>query len=194
MAALERAVLTPGRKPALLVVDACRGFTDPACPLGSEVGAELEVIARLMERAHADRWPVVISRVVYRSDREAPVFRAKLPALDLLVAGSHWTELDPRLPVDAGDRILDKQYASCFVGTDLAEWLRGQGIDTLYVTGFTTSGCVRASAVDALQNDLRTFVIEDAVADRDRDAHRANLHDLKVKYTEVIRSVDLLDA
>ncbi|HSG90360.1 MAG TPA: isochorismatase family protein [Pseudomonadales bacterium] len=193
MATLDRRVLQPGAAPALLVVDACTGFTDPACPLGSEVGAELAVIARLMAHAHAARWPVVLSRVIYHDDGEAPVFRARLPALDLLAADGPWTAIDPRLAPAADDLILDKQYASCFFATDLGAWLQARGVDTLYVTGFTTSGCVRASAVDALQHDLRTFVIEDAVADRDAAAHRANLHDLAAKYAEVIRSSALLD-
>lgn len=183
-----------GDKPALLVVDASVGFTDPASPLGADFSAEIANIAALMNTAHTRGWPVFLSTVVYHHDAEARVFRAKLPDLNRLTAGSRWVAIDPRLPVGPHDRVFEKTHASCFHGTALAEWLRAAGADTVIVTGFTTSGCVRASAVDALQHDLRTIVVADAVGDRDPDAHRANLNDLGLKYADLASTYTLCTA
>jgi maleamate amidohydrolase len=183
-----------GDKPALLVVDASVGFTDPASPLGADFFAEIANIAALMTTAHDHGWPVFLSTVVYHHDAEAHVFRAKVPDLNRLTAGSPWVTIDPRLPVGPDDRVFEKTHASCFHGTALAEWLRAASADTVIVTGFTTSGCVRASAVDALQHDFRTVVVEDAVGDRDPDAHRANLHDLGLKYADLVSTRSLCGA
>lgn len=192
--ALDTAPLVLGKRPALIVVDASVGFTDPSCPLGSAVNAQLEVIARLVERARSDAWPCCFSTVVYDDDSQAKVFRRKVPALNLLTRDSGLAAIDPRLPVSGEDRILEKTQASCFYGTDLARWLRSKQVDSVIVTGFTTSGCVRATAVDATQHDFVTYVVSDAVADRDADAHRANLYDLQAKYAEVVGSEALLKA
>ena len=181
-----------GSAPALLVVDASQGFTDPVSPLGDDFTAELAVINQLLDLAHARGWPVVLSTVVYRHREEAKVFRAKLPDLELLQAGSRWVELDPGLHRMEGDRLLEKTHPSCFHGTDLDGWLRERGVDSVVVAGFTTSGCVRATAVDALQYDYRTVVVSDAVGDRDAAAHVANLRDLELKYVDVIGSHALM--
>jgi nicotinamidase-related amidase len=180
-----------GKTPALLVVDATQGFTDPACPLGDDYAPEIERINDLLALAHQCGWPVFLSAVVYRDPAAAPVFRQKLPDLNLLTPGSRWTQLDPRLHLGDGDRVFEKIHASCFHGTGLAHWLRQHDVDTVVVCGFTTSGCVRASAVDALQHDFRTLVVRDAVGDRDPDAHAANLKDLDLKYADVVDSADL---
>jgi nicotinamidase-related amidase len=177
-----------GEAPALLVVDACVGFTDPASPLGAEFAGEIERINLLLGHAHRQGWPVYLSSVVYRNAAEARVFRTKLPDLNLLTAGSQWVRIDPRLDLRPADRIFEKTHASCFHRTSLDGWLREARADTVIVAGFTTSGCVRASAVDALQHDYHTVVVEDAVGDRDADAHTANLRDLGLKYADVIAS------
>lgn len=182
-----------GRHPALLVVDASLGFTDPGSPLGADFADELACIAGLMTTAHERGWPVFLSTVVYHDPDEARVFRDKLPDLDLLEAGSRWVEIDPRLPVADRDRVFDKTHASAFHRTALDGWLQDAGVDTVIVTGFTTSGCVRASAVDALQHDYRTLVVSDAVGDRDQAAHAANLRDLAVKYADVVTADELLE-
>ncbi|MEQ8859741.1 MAG: isochorismatase family protein [Pseudomonadales bacterium] len=180
-----------GNRPALLVVDASVGFTDPDSPLGAEFGTEIEIINRLLGHAHQHGWPVFLSTVVYHGDREACVFRARLPDLNLLQAGSPWVEIDPRLNTGPGDRVFEKTHASAFHRTELDAWLQSAGVDTVIVTGFTTSGCVRASAVDALQHDYRTLVVVDAVGDRDAAAHAANLRDLSLKYADVLSSDEL---
>jgi maleamate amidohydrolase len=184
--ALTTRITGIGERPALLVVDASVGFTDPASPLGADFGAEISRINELLRHAHLRRWPVFLSTVVYRRPDQARVFRDKLPDLDLLAAGSRWVAIDPRLHLNTGDRVFEKTHASCFHRTPLADWLAAASCDSVIVTGFTTSGCVRASAVDALQHDLRTIVVEDAVGDRDAEAHRANLNDLALKYADVV--------
>lgn len=182
-----------GSRPALLIVDASRGFTDPESPLGAEFPAEIERINALLDLAHRHRWPVFLSTVVYHDDRAARVFRDKLPDLDALTAGSPWVAIDSRLRVSGDDRVFEKTHASAFHRTPLDQWLRHAGVDTVIVAGFTTSGCVRASAVDALQHDYRTVVVEDAVGDRDAQAHLANLRDLGLKYADVVTTTELLD-
>lgn len=183
---LPKAVLEVGSQPAVLVVDAMIAFADPNHVLGSEVSAEIGAINRLLAIARARAWPCYFSAVWYEDESEAQVFRRKLPALNLLEPSAPEIAIDPRLEVTKDDTVFRKTHASCFHGTELDGWLRAQGIDTVLVCGFTTSGCVRATAVDALQCDYVTLVVEDAVADRDAAAHRANLHDLSAKYAEVM--------
>lgn len=189
---LETREVGLGRSPALLVVDASQGFTNPDSPLGAEYTDEINNLARLITHAHTNGWPCFFSTVVYYSDDQASVFRQKLPALNKLVPGSDYIVIDPDLPMSKSDKLFEKQYASCFFGTELASWLREAGTDTVIVTGFTTSGCVRASAVDALQHNFRTLVVNDAVGDRDADAHAANLKDLRIKYADVVDTSYLL--
>jgi nicotinamidase-related amidase len=192
MGALTAKTLTLGTSPALLVVDASRAFTEPDSPLGADFTNEIEAIRALMALALKHSWPRFFSTVWFESDDEATVFRNKLPVLNTLVAGSAEVAIDDRLPVTVEDRVFRKTHASCFFGTDLDQWLREQGVDSLVIAGFTTSGCVRATAVDALQYDYRTFVIEDAVGDRDAAAHRANLYDIEAKYGEVCTLAHLI--
>jgi nicotinamidase-related amidase len=120
------------------------------------------------------------------------VFRARLPALDILQAGSHWVGIDPRLAPVSGEPVFAKQFASGFHGTGLAAWLKAQGADSVVVAGLTTSGCVRATAVDALQHDYPVVVAREAVGDRDAAAHAANLHDLHAKYADVLGIEEIL--
>ena len=181
-----------GERPALLIVDASCAFTDPDSPLGADFAREIDKINELLVIARQLGWPRFFSTVWYESDAEARVFRDKLPALDALQAGAEAVEIDPRLTIDDQDHLFRKTHASCFFGTDLHDRLRSAGVDSLVIGGFTTSGCVRATAVDALQYDYRTTVIEDAVGDRDENAHRANLFDLSAKYADVISLANLV--
>ena len=149
--ALARQAQGLGTRPALLIVDMINGFTDPACPLGSEAESVIDANQVLMAAFHERSHPVYLTSVVYDRDDQASVFRARVPALNLLTRGSHWCDIDSRLPMHASDTLVEKTHASAFHGTGLAELLAQQGIDSLVVTGLTTSGCVRASAVDGLQ-------------------------------------------
>lgn len=184
--ALERIDGGLGAKPALIVVDVVAGFTDPTCPLGSEADAVVEANARLMAAFHQAELPVVLTTVVYRNDNQASVFRARVPALNLLTPDSEWVRFDHRLPVSPSDLQLEKRHASGFHGTDLDDWLTARSVDSVVVTGLTTSGCVRATVVDGLQNGFPVVVPEQAVGDRNSSAHRSNLYDLNAKYADVV--------
>jgi maleamate amidohydrolase len=183
---LERASQGLGQHPALVLVDIIRAFTDPDCPLGSEADDVVEANRKLLAAFRSKGLPVFFTTVVYHNEQQARVFRDRVPALDLLKPDSHWIEVDPRLEPLAGERIVEKQWASGFFKTDLDESLRSLGVDSLVVTGLTTSGCVRATAVDGLQYDYKVVVPAEAVGDRNMDAHRANLFDLNAKYVDVL--------
>ena len=190
--ALDRVSGGLGSKPALIGVDVVRGFTDPSCPLGAEADESGDANGRLMNAFHDTNLPVVLTTVIYRDDQQASVFRARIPALNLLTPESEWVLFDSRLPVAPGDLQLEKRHASSFHGTELDEWLRGQNVDSVVVTGLTTSGCVRATAVDGLQNNYRVVVPREACGDRDEQAHEANLYDLNAKYADVLSLEDTL--
>ena len=181
-----------GIKPALIVVDVVKGFTDPSCPLGSEADEVVEANVRLMNAFHDAASPVVLTTVVYRDDQQASVFRARIPALNLLTPDSEWIRFDSRLPIEGSDLRLEKRHASSFHGTELDAWLRTRDVDSVVVTGLTTSGCVRATAVDGLQNNYHVVVPIEAWGDRDIRAHDANLYDLKAKYADVLSLNDTL--
>ena len=189
---LERQSQGLGSSPALVVVDMINGFTDPACPLGAEADAVVEANQRLLKAFRARGLNVFFTTVVYRSPDQARVFRARVPALNVLKPGSHWVEVDARLGPAPGEIVVEKQWASGFFGTDLAKRLVEAGADSLVVTGLTTSGCVRATAVDGLQHDYRVVVPAEAVGDRNEEAHRANLFDLNAKYADVLDLTNVL--
>jgi maleamate amidohydrolase len=192
--ALERVDGGLGAIPALIVVDVVNGFTDPSCPLGAEAESVVDANVSLMEAFHRAQLPVVLTTVVYHDDQQASVFRARVPALNLLTPDSHWVVFDPRLPVIDSDLKLEKRHASSFHGTDLDDWLRQRGVDSLVVTGLTTSGCVRATAVDGLQNNYRVVVPREACGDRDPQAHDANLYDINAKYADVVSLESVLSS
>ena len=189
---LERKSLGLGRKPALIVVDMIRGFTDPACALGYDRPEVVTANARLVDEFHARALPVYYTTVIYRSDDQARVYRERVPALNVLKPGSHWVQVDERLHMQERDVLIEKQWASAFHRTDLDTRLRQGGVDSLVVTGMTTSGCVRATAVDGLQYDYRVVVPREAVADRNAAAHAANLIDLHAKNADVLVLAEVL--
>jgi maleamate amidohydrolase len=191
--ALERIDAGIGDLPALIVVDVVKGFTDPTCPLGSKADEVVAANVALMDAFHKADLPVVLTTVVYRSDDEATVFRARVPALNLLTPDSEWVRFDPRLPIAATDLQLEKRHASSFHGTDLDNWLKARNVDSVVVTGLTTSGCVRATAVDGLQNNYKVLVPREACGDRDAEAHEANLYDMNAKYADVVSLETVLE-
>lgn len=183
---LERNQLGLGDKPALVVVDMINGFTDPACPLGSDCPEVVAANIALLEEFHQRGLPVYFTTVVYHRDEQATVFRERVEALNVLTPDSEWVKVNPQLPVRDGDELIEKQWASAFFDTDLDSRLRAQGVDSLVVTGLTTSGCVRATVVDGLQCDYRVVIAREAVGDRNPDAHEANLFDMHAKYADVM--------
>jgi nicotinamidase-related amidase len=194
---LERNAQGLGRRPALLLVDLITGFTDPDCPLGSDAGAVVEANRLLLRAFRARKLPVAYTTVVYHDADQARVFRDRLPALDVLQPGSRWVRVDARLEPQPEEPVFEKQWASAFFGTGLADYLRAEAVDSLVVTGLTTSGCVRATVVDGLQHDYRVVVPSEAVGDRNEAAHRANLFDMNAKYADVLdlkRVLEMIEA
>lgn len=194
MSDLARNSIGLGRRPALVLVDMIRGFTDPACPLGSECAAVVQANAQLLAAFRAARLPVFFTTVVYHRAGQARVFRQRIAALNLLVPGSPWVQVDSRLSPQPGEGIIEKLWASGFFGTDLGGRLRSANADSLVVTGLTTSGCVRATAVDGLQHDYPVVIPREAVGDRNSQAHAANLFDLHAKYADVQSLAEVLAA
>ena len=189
---LERKSVSLGDKPALILVDMIKGFTDGSCPLGTDCPEVVAANRTLLDAFHERGLPVYFTTVVFHSDDQAKVFRSRIDALNVLTPDSHWVEVDDRLPMAEGDVLVEKQWASGFHKTDLDEQLRAAGVDSLVVTGLTTSGCVRATAVDGLQYDYPVQVPREAVGDRNMDAHEANLFDLHAKYVDVVSLEDCL--
>ena len=182
-----------GEKAALLIIDFIKGFTDTACPLGSNLDAEISATKQLLDAFRSQNLPVHFTTTAYDDAMvSAGVFVKKVPSLAHLKAGSSWIEIDDRLTPMAGEVVWTKQYASAFFGTALASALSAQKVDTLIVTGCTTSGCVRASAVDACQNGFLTNVIRECVGDRSASAHEANLVDLDAKYADVVSLAEVI--
>ena len=183
---LDRESQGLGQRPALLLVDMINSFTDPGCPLGSEAGDVVEANRKLLHAFREKGLPVVFTTVVYHDDSQARVFRDRIPDLDILQPGPRWVQVDSRLEPAEGEPVFEKQWASGFFKTGLDEYLRKAGVDSLVVTGLTTSGCVRATAVDGLQHDFKVVIPAEAVGDRNAEAHRANLFDLNAKYADVL--------
>lgn len=183
-----------GVRPAVLVVDLIRGFTDPAMPLGSALDAEVEKTNELLSAAHAENVPVFFTTVAYDDEgiADAGVWVRKQSGLRSLRAGTAAVELDSRLIIAPGDGLLTKKFASAFFGTTLVSRLNSLCVDTVVLAGCTTSGCVRASAVDALQYGYRPIVVGDAVGDRWPAAHAQSLFDLDQKYCDVMATLDVV--
>ncbi len=175
-----------GRCSAVLVVDFIVGFTDPRSPLGSPLDSEVEATCRLLAAARAVAVPVYFTTTVYDpSLTDAGLFIRKVPALGELLRDSGWVELDPRLGRTSSELVVEKRYASAFFATHLASILTAASCDTVIVCGCTTSGCVRATVVDALQHGFRAIVPRECVGDRAAAQHRANLIDIDGKYGDV---------
>ena len=180
--------LTPGAAPALRLVDPARAYVDPACPLYAGAGAEgaAEAMRGLLGVARRAGIPVIVTRVTLRPDGgDGGLFYRKVPSLRAFVEGSPYAEFIEGLAPAADELTVTKQYPSAFFGTTLSPYLTSHGIDTLLIAGLTTSGCVRATALDAMQHGYVPVIVEEAVGDRDAGVHAANLFDIRHKIGEV---------
>jgi maleamate amidohydrolase len=183
-----------GRNPAIIVVDFIRAYTEPSSPLYAPAVVEaVKATVPLLKAARQKGVPVIYTRVVYHpSGADGGLFVRKVPALRRMVEGEPLAEIVPELPPGPDDVVLIKQYASVFFGTSLAAMLTARGIDTLVITGCSTSGCVRATAVDAMQYGFRPIVPRECVGDRHDGPHQANLFDINAKYGDVVALQDVL--
>lgn len=184
-----------GTKPALLIVDVVVAYLTPGSPLYDPAfQIALESNERLVAAARAAGLPVIFTNVVYQPGGvDGGLFYRKVPALSAFQRGSAMGAFPDTLQPDEADTIVSKQYASAFFGTSLASTLAAQGIDTLLITGFSTSGCVRATALDALQHGFVPFVVREACGDRHPAPHEANLFDLQAKYAEVVSEAKAIE-
>lgn len=182
-----------GKKPALLIVDFVMAYLDPASPLYAGVEDALASNERLLAAARSVGIPVLFTNVEYApGGSDGGVFYRKVPALKVFECGSPMGAFPVGLQPAAGERVITKQYASAFFRTPLAATLTAMGVDTLLITGLSTSGCVRASALDACQHGFLPFVVREACGDRHPAPHEASLFDLQAKYAEVISEAEAI--
>ncbi|MFM9853817.1 MAG: isochorismatase family protein [Sphingomonadaceae bacterium] len=180
-----------GKSPALLIVDFVIAYLEKSSPLYAGVEDALASTERLLAAARAAHIPVIFTTVVFQpGGADGGLFYRKVPALKCFDAGSPLGAFPPSLQPREGEVVISKHYASAFFGTALASHLRAMEIDTLLITGVSTSGCIRASALDALQHGFAPFVVREACGDRHAAPHEASLFDLQAKYAEVISEAE----
>jgi maleamate amidohydrolase len=184
-----------GERPALIVVDMSLAFTDPEGPLRCDLDDTVASIGRLLSVAREGGGvPIVFTTVAY-GERERVSARAmlrKMPASLAIEPGSRWTEIDQRIAPKKGETVITKVFPSAFFGTTLASYLTAAGCDSLIVTGASTSGCVRATTVDAISHGLQVAVPREAVGDRFEAAHEQNLADIDLKYGDVVSEDEVI--
>lgn len=177
-----------GSAPALLIIDFIKAYTTPGAPLyAPDVVEAIKATVPLLESARTAAIPVIFTRVLFHpSGMDGGRFVEKVPALRALVEGEPLGEIAPELTPRADELVIVKNYASCFFGTSLGATLTARGCDTLLIAGCSTSGCVRATAVDGMQHGFRVVVPRECVGDRHAAPHEANLFDINAKYGDVI--------
>lgn len=179
--------LEPGISPALVLIDLVRAYFEPGAPFHLGTDAALQSASRLLGVARAAGIPVIHTRVSYTpGGHDGGVFIRKVPKLQVFTRGNPLGEIMSEVAPLENETVIEKQYASAFFGTSLSSTLLANGVDTVLLAGVSTSGCVRASAVDALQNGFIPLVVRDASGDRDPGPHEAALFDIQAKYGEVI--------
>lgn len=177
----------------LLIVDFVNGFADPAVFGGGNIPAAITATIPVLSWARHRSLPVAHTRIVYADDgSDSNVFSLKVPGMATLLENGHTSQIVPELAPQKGELIVRKTLPSGFFGTNLAAWLTQKGVETLLVAGCTTSGCVRASVVDAMSSGFRPIVLRDCVGDRAIGPHEANLFDMEQKYADVVPSSAVL--
>ena len=183
-----------GKKPAVLVVDMLNAFTNENLPLGTNQEPQIEVINKVLGVARNNKIPIFFITIYYddKDLADAGIWFKKMKGLETLRANTYEVEIDSRIIRNPEEPIIRKKFASAFFGTDLLTRLIIKQIDTLILMGCTTSGCIRASAVDAIQYGFRPIVIEDAVMDRSVNAHKQSLFDMQAKYADVLNHPEVI--
>lgn len=183
-----------GQTPALILVDFVQAYFDQNCPLYAGVENALESALRIRELARAAAIPVIYTNVVYHDDgADGGVFFRKAPVLKNFMVGSPMGDWPSGLQPSDDELVISKQYPSAFFGTSLASTLRVMGIDTLIITGVTTSGCIRATCVDTMSHGFIPIVVADACGDRHEAPHEANLFDMNAKYADVVSESETVE-
>ena len=181
-----------GQRPGIVVVDFCYGFTDPRYPTAADMSAQVAATRGLTDLARERGWPVIYTVIAYHPGEIALLrWLRKATGMAALLEGSRLVAVDAATGIQPGDPVIVKKGASAFHGTALAAMLTGAGVDTLIVTGATTSGCVRATVVDAVQSGFNVLVPADCCADRAQAPHEANLFDIAQKYADVTDAAEI---
>lgn len=183
-----------GAQPALIVIDFMRAYTEPGSPFFAEgVVAAVAATGPLLDAARSAGVPVIHTRVAFHpSGADGGIFLQKIPALRRLVPGEPLGEFDPGVAPLPDELVIVKNYASAFFGTSLGATLTAAGIDTLILAGCSTSGCIRATAIDGLQHGFRVIVPRECVGDRHQAPHDANLFDINAKYGDVMDRAEVI--
>jgi nicotinamidase-related amidase len=182
-----------GSRPALVVVDLQTGFTDPSSPAGSDLTPVVNATTRVLELARERSMPIAYTAVGFdRSLRDGTTWLRKMPGLECLIDGSDWCKIDPRIAPRDDEPVWVKRAPSAFYGTPLSTFLVAERVDTLIVTGCVTSGCIRATVVDAASAGYRTIVPLECVGDRATGVHDAAIFDMDAKYADVEPVEDVL--
>ena len=183
-----------GQRPALLIIDFVNGFANPDQFGGGNIGEAIDNTRGLLVEARALDLPIAYTRVVYADDgSDAGVFTLKAPALTQLTEKAFGSQIVDQLQPVGGEYIVRKTQPSAFFGTNLTAWFVSRGVDTVIVTGCTTSGCVRASVIDSMSYNFRTVVASDCVGDRALAPHEANLFDMEQKYADLMTSSEIIE-
>ena len=184
-----------GESVALLLIDFTVGFNDPEQFGGGNIDAAVKRTVGLLDYARRKGLPVAYTKVIYNKDgSNAGVFALKQPKLKTLTLDNPASDIVPELYPREGELVISKTEASGFFATPLASWLAMRRVDTVIVTGATTSGCVRASVIDAMQNNFRPIVARDCVGDRAIGPHEANLFDMQQKYADLMDRDEIIAA
>lgn len=180
-----------GARPALLLIDFCQAYFDPDCDLFADVEDALASALRIRAAARAAGVPVILTNVVYQAGgADGGRFFEKAAPLRHFIRGSPMGAFGPGLSPYEDELVVSKQYPSAFFGTSLASTLTAMGVDSVLLTGLTTSGCVRATCVDAMSHGFKTAVVAEACGDRHAAPHEANLFDMNAKYADVVSEAD----
>ncbi len=184
-----------GTRPAVIVIDFVNAYTTEGAPFfGQGVVDAVDHSVPLLAAARTAKVPIIYTKVLYHpSGMDGGLFVKKVPALRALVAGEPLAEIDSKITPEPEDLVIVKNYPSCFFGTTLQSTLMGLGIDTLILIGCSTSGCVRAAAIDAIQYGYRVIVPRECVGDRHDAPHDANLFDINAKYGDVVPKATVID-
>ena len=185
--------LVPGERPAVLIVDPARAYVDPESPLYAGVEEPVRRMRELAGEARRLGIPVLITRVLHEFPGDGGLFARKVPASSAFRAGNPMGDWIDGLEPTATDVVVTKQYPSAFFGTSLAAALTARGVDTVVIAGLSTSGCIRATTLDALQHGFVPLVVREAVGDRNAEIHESNLRDIDAKAGDVIALADALD-
>ena len=183
-----------GTRPAIVVVDFTYGFTDTQYPTAADMSGPVAATRRLTDAARDAGVPIIYTTIAFeQGELDKLPWLKKATGMAALVSGSRLVEIDAATGIQPCDAVVVKKGASAFFGSTLAALLTGAGVDTVVVTGATTSGCVRATAVDAVQSGFNVLVPADCCADRAKPPHDASLYDIGQKYGDVTDSQDILD-